>query len=106
ECEPLNCLGHPCAKCHKCRDWHFNGDQATWNWVCNNKSWKDEDWKRWNDVAYECFTKRSGATCIGFLRRGAYGDGRGSGFGYAFTFSSFFAAYSYFFRLGAGGDDH
>ncbi|CAF1314460.1 unnamed protein product [Adineta steineri] len=80
----LLCKGHSCAKCHKCRDWHFTGDQDTWNWVCNYENWKVEDKNRWCigswkfftklndgswkffaklDAGYELFTKLDGATC-------------------------------------------
>ncbi|CAF3889685.1 unnamed protein product [Adineta steineri] len=37
-CKELRCEGRPCAKCHKCRDYHFCGDQDQWNWVCNHKN--------------------------------------------------------------------
>ncbi|CAF1487582.1 unnamed protein product [Adineta steineri] len=84
-CEQFQCGGRPCAKCHKCRDWHFSGDQDSWNWVCNHKNWNDVDWRRWyNDREYKFFTKRGGATCSlgdfhGGLLLGLY-DGDG-GFG-------------------------
>ncbi|CAM4843959.1 unnamed protein product, partial [Rotaria magnacalcarata] len=60
----LDCKGRPCAKCKKCRDWHFNGDDETWRWVCNWKNWTKADEKRWDDGGWKCFTKRNdGATC-------------------------------------------
>ncbi|CAF1106027.1 unnamed protein product [Adineta steineri] len=63
-CEELRCRGRPCAKCHKCRDWHFTGDQEQWNWICNQNTWKEEDMQRWrNDGYVGLFKKRDGATC-------------------------------------------
>ena len=59
----LDCKGRPCAKCQKCRDWHFNGDQKTWNWLCNFKNWDKNDRDRWRRDYRELFTKRNGATC-------------------------------------------
>ncbi|CAM4851929.1 unnamed protein product, partial [Rotaria magnacalcarata] len=70
-CDKLYCKGRPCAKCHKCRDWHFTGNHDKWNWVCNFKNWKGDDWQRWNDGDYKLFKKRTdGATCydLGGLR--------------------------------------
>ncbi|CAF3315970.1 unnamed protein product, partial [Rotaria sp. Silwood2] len=62
--EQLFCKGRSCAKCHKCHDWHFDGDQDTWNWICNYKNWNSKDWDRWdNDCVYEHFVKRNDATC-------------------------------------------
>ncbi|CAF1303603.1 unnamed protein product [Rotaria sp. Silwood1] len=77
-CEELNCKGRLCAKCHKCRDWHFDGDQGTWNWIQNYKNWSSEDCERWNSGVYACFKKRTGATCfdrVGRLRVGRRDDG-------------------------------
>ncbi|CAF1393676.1 unnamed protein product [Rotaria sordida] len=66
-CEKLGCGGRPCAKCHKCRDWHFSGDQATWNWIRNWQNWDSKDWERWSrDRIYNLFSKRDGATCFRF----------------------------------------
>ncbi|CAF1371020.1 unnamed protein product [Adineta steineri] len=62
-CEELDCKGRPCAKCHRCRDWHFTGDQDKWNWFCNYENWQDVDYNRWRNGAYELFTKRVDATC-------------------------------------------
>ena len=62
ECK-LDCKSRPCAKCHKCRDWHFSGDQESWNWVCNYENWTDQDWNLWNRGRYQLFTERDGATC-------------------------------------------
>ncbi|CAF0787748.1 unnamed protein product [Adineta steineri] len=59
----LSCTGRPCAKCHKCRDWHFTGDQGTWNWVCSWKNWTQADKDRFNDGDYKLFLKHDGATC-------------------------------------------
>ncbi|CAF1505560.1 unnamed protein product [Adineta steineri] len=69
-CKKLYCKGHPCAKCHKCRDWHFTGDQDQWNRVWNFGNWKIADWYRWIcDNYYQLFTKRDDATCrLGDLR--------------------------------------
>ncbi|CAM4831558.1 unnamed protein product [Rotaria magnacalcarata] len=65
----LDCDGRPCAKCKKCRDWHFNGDDETWRWVCNWENWTKADEKRWYDGGWKCFTKRNdGATCRRDLR--------------------------------------
>ncbi|CAF1931260.1 unnamed protein product [Rotaria magnacalcarata] len=65
----LRCKGRPCAKCKKCRDWHFNGDDETWRWVCNWENWTKADEKRWYDGGWKCFTKRNdGATCRRDLR--------------------------------------
>ncbi|CAF1500108.1 unnamed protein product, partial [Adineta steineri] len=62
-CTELRCEGRPCAKCHKCRDYHFYGDQDQWNWVCNHKNWEDADWSRWGDYK-KLFTRRyDGVTC-------------------------------------------
>ncbi|CAM4852247.1 unnamed protein product, partial [Rotaria magnacalcarata] len=62
----LNCKGRPCSKCHKCRDWHYSGDQNTWNWICNWRNWSDGDCKRYNNSnIYKLFTKRDGAACGG-----------------------------------------
>ncbi|CAF1304855.1 unnamed protein product [Adineta steineri] len=62
-CEQLLCKGHPCTKCHKCRDWHFNGDQETWNWICNYKNWRKMDEDRWRKGASNLLEKRIDATC-------------------------------------------
>ncbi|CAF1535595.1 unnamed protein product [Adineta steineri] len=59
----LRCKGRPCAKCHKCRDWHFSGNQDQWNLVCNWENWKKVDEDRWNYEGLQLFTKRDGATC-------------------------------------------
>ncbi|CAF4185480.1 unnamed protein product [Adineta steineri] len=98
-----------------CRDWHFNGDEKTWNWILNWKNWNVNDWARWRGHehkyhdghdhihrnkrddrecydcrdarechecrdcpdcgAYKLFTKRNGATCIGFRRHSGLGIG-------------------------------
>ncbi|CAF4555097.1 unnamed protein product [Rotaria socialis] len=64
----LDCDGRPCAKCKKCRDWHFNGDDETWRWVCNWQNWTQNDKQRWDNGGYKCFTKRNdGATCVDYL---------------------------------------
>ncbi|CAF1162821.1 unnamed protein product [Adineta steineri] len=69
-CRELGCKGRICAKCHKCRDWHFSGDQDQWSWVCNYMNWTMADETRWftRDTvdcrAWELFTKRDGATCL------------------------------------------
>ncbi|CAF2028488.1 unnamed protein product, partial [Rotaria magnacalcarata] len=84
-CAELRCKGRPCAQCHKCRDWHFTGNHDKWNWVCNFKNWKGDDWQRWNDGDYKLFKKRTdGATCDGLdddddddRGRGDRGRGRG-----------------------------
>ncbi|CAF4049145.1 unnamed protein product, partial [Adineta steineri] len=62
-CEEPYCQGRPCAKCHKCRDWHFSGNQKQWIWIRNYKNWKKVDTDRWHG-AYEFFTKRHGASCL------------------------------------------
>ncbi|CAM4852403.1 unnamed protein product, partial [Rotaria magnacalcarata] len=63
-CAGLRCKGRPCGQCHKCRDWHFTGNHDKWNWVCNFKNWKKEDWQLWNGGDYKLFKKRTdGATC-------------------------------------------
>ncbi|CAF0845186.1 unnamed protein product [Adineta steineri] len=62
-CEEPYCQGRPCAKCHKCRDWHFTGNQKQWIWVCNYKNWRKVDTDRWHGV-YDFFTKRHGASCL------------------------------------------
>ncbi|CAF1555199.1 unnamed protein product, partial [Rotaria sordida] len=56
--------GRPCAKCYKCRDWHFTGNRDDWNWICNYNNWRDEDWERWRNDRDKLFKKRDGATCI------------------------------------------
>ncbi|CAF4345244.1 unnamed protein product [Rotaria sp. Silwood2] len=62
-CKKLNCEGSPCAKCNKCRDWHFVGNQHQWNWVCNWKNWNRDDKKRWCDDDWKLLMKRDDATC-------------------------------------------
>ncbi|CAF3590864.1 unnamed protein product [Adineta steineri] len=62
-CEQLLCKGRPCTKCHKCRDWHFDGDQETWNWICNYKNWRKVDEDRWRKGASNLLEKRIDATC-------------------------------------------
>ncbi|CAF0891398.1 unnamed protein product [Adineta steineri] len=64
-CKELDCGGRPCAKCRKCRDWHFSGDQYQWNSVRNWENWKKVDEGRWGCEGLELFTKRDGATCRG-----------------------------------------
>ena len=60
----LLCGGRPCAKCHKCSDWHFLGDPTRWNWIAHCTNWKQSDWDRYyNYRASKLFTKRDGATC-------------------------------------------
>ncbi|CAF3789996.1 unnamed protein product [Adineta steineri] len=71
-CEELFCSGRPCAKCHNCSDWHFTGDQTTWQWVCNYKSWKEADVKLWHDGRYKLFTKRDGRYKLFTRRDGRY----------------------------------
>ncbi|CAF1232341.1 unnamed protein product [Adineta steineri] len=64
-CKELDCKGRSCAKCEKCRDWHFSGDQDQWNWVCSWENWEDKDKNRWKDgEGLKLFTKRDGATCV------------------------------------------
>ncbi|CAF3089598.1 unnamed protein product [Rotaria sp. Silwood2] len=46
-----------------CRDGHFNGDQDTWDWICNWENWSKEDWSHWRNDVYKRFSKRNGATC-------------------------------------------
>ncbi|CAF0838467.1 unnamed protein product [Adineta steineri] len=62
-CERLFCEGRPCSKCHKCRDWHFNGDHDTWNWVFNWRNWVKADEDRWCNNRAKLLTKRDDATC-------------------------------------------
>ncbi|CAF3585532.1 unnamed protein product [Adineta steineri] len=62
-CKEVLCGGRPCVKCHKCRDWHFTGNQDQWNWVCNYENWTQVDKERWLSIEYKLFTKRHGATC-------------------------------------------
>ncbi|CAF1304914.1 unnamed protein product [Adineta steineri] len=61
--EEFRCEGRRCAKCYKCCDWRFTGDQDQWNWVCNYKKWKVVDWSRWVYGDYKLLTKRNGAKC-------------------------------------------
>ncbi|CAF0762011.1 unnamed protein product [Adineta steineri] len=70
----LFCGGRLCAKCYKCRDWHFSGNQHTWNWVCNWKNWNEADKDRWYDDYDKLFSKRDSATCDG---RSAFDGGAG-----------------------------
>ncbi|CAF0908439.1 unnamed protein product [Adineta steineri] len=64
-CARLHCQGRPCARCNKCRDWHFTGDQDQWNWVCNWENWNDADWSQWRSGSINFFTKRDDANCDG-----------------------------------------
>ncbi|CAF3811397.1 unnamed protein product, partial [Rotaria sp. Silwood1] len=75
------CRGRSCAKCYKCRDWHYTGDEATWKWIQTCENWGEKDWNRWNsDRVWELFTKRDGATCdVGVYVRF---DFRGFGYGF------------------------
>ncbi len=87
KCEQLSCEGRPCAKCHKCRDWHFTGDHDTWKWITNCKNWDADDLARYNrDRTWELFKKRGDATCDGvfgglpgFFARLFAGDKSGPG---------------------------
>ncbi|CAF3627266.1 unnamed protein product [Adineta steineri] len=63
-CKELDCKGRLCAKCRKCHDWHFTGNQDQWNWVCNWKNWEYADWCRWYTDGTMLLTKRDGATCV------------------------------------------
>ncbi|CAF0790531.1 unnamed protein product [Adineta steineri] len=71
----LRCKGRPCAKCHKCCDWHFTGDQDKWNWVCTWRHWEKVDEDRWdNDDCCNLFKKPVDATCCryGYYHKGLY----------------------------------
>ncbi len=73
----LNCKGHPCSTCDKCRDWYFTGDLATWNWICNWANWGDCDWERYrNDRMHERFKHRDNGACtdiiLHFFRYGGF----------------------------------
>ena len=60
----LLCEGRACAKCQKCCDWHFTGDQTSWNWIARCSNWKQSDWDRYyHRDGSELFIKRDGATC-------------------------------------------
>jgi hypothetical protein len=75
-CKKLFCDGRLCAKCHKCRDWHFSGNQHTWNWVSNWQHSNEADKDYWYYNYDKLFTKRDGATCDG---RHAFDGGAGLG---------------------------
>ncbi|CAF1117301.1 unnamed protein product [Adineta steineri] len=62
-CKKLDCEGRSCAKCNKCHDWHFRGNQEQWNWVCNWKNWNRDDKKRWCDDDWKLLMKYDDATC-------------------------------------------
>ncbi|CAF4398727.1 unnamed protein product, partial [Rotaria sp. Silwood2] len=66
------CEGRSCAKCHKCLDWHFSGDQNTWDWLCNWEKWQDTDWHRWYKERSKMFTKRNDAICVFHLGGARY----------------------------------
>lgn len=60
----LDCKGRPCILCGKCRDWYYANDLRNWQWIRNNKEWKDNDWKCWSENRiWEHFHRRDGATC-------------------------------------------
>jgi hypothetical protein len=65
-CKELPCKGRPCAKCHKCRDWHFIGDQYQWDWVWSYLKWNVADWTGWRGhehIHRECSHCRHGCQC-------------------------------------------
>ena len=75
----LYCRGRPCASCGKCRDWCFNGDSSTWNWIRDWKNWGKDDRKRYkNDRVYLRFKHRDGSKCDSHALHApgyaAYGD--------------------------------
>ncbi|CAF0886874.1 unnamed protein product [Adineta steineri] len=100
-CKELICDGRPCANCHRCRDWHFTGDQDQWNWICNHKNWKEKDDKRWYNSDYELFTKRDRATCVVSSLRGRRSAGfLGLGVGRSYYAGGGYGGYSSLCHLG------
>lgn len=62
--EKLSCKGRACLTCGKCQDWHFNGDEAIWEWIGHYERWSNDDWKRWcRGRMWALFVRREGATC-------------------------------------------
>lgn len=64
--EELRCKGRRCAMCHKCRDWHFTGGQATWNKIIHWNNWSEAEWNRFfkDNAGWKHFEKRKdGGTC-------------------------------------------
>lgn len=60
----LSCKGRACFNCGKCREWYFNGDVETWNWIRNWPKWDENDKQRWKDNQVgKLFQRRNGATC-------------------------------------------
>ncbi|CAF4078840.1 unnamed protein product, partial [Rotaria sordida] len=91
----LLCKGRPCVRCHKCRDWHFGGDQNTWDWICNYENWRDADWQRWDNGVWKRFTKRNGAKCRSDYissSSGSYAIAAGGGLSYCDAGYTFVAA--------------
>lgn len=64
----LSCRGRTCAECHQCRDWHFTGDQDTWEWICLRSTWTKLDEDLWCIGRYKLFEKRIDATCDYYAR--------------------------------------
>ncbi len=48
-----------------CRDWHFTGEQGTWDKIRDYTHWKKEDINRWKNEDWKLFVKRDDATCHG-----------------------------------------
>ncbi|CAF0771938.1 unnamed protein product [Adineta steineri] len=60
----IDCHGRPCAKCGKCRDWYYTGDQAGWRWIQNQHNWTSDDYNHWHQLDfYAILRKRDDATC-------------------------------------------
>jgi hypothetical protein len=75
-CKKLFCDGRLCAKCHKCRDWHFSGNEHMWHWVSIWQNWNEADKDCWHYSYDKLLTKRDDATCDG---RHAFDGGAGLG---------------------------
>ncbi|CAF3212392.1 unnamed protein product, partial [Rotaria sp. Silwood2] len=71
----LACKGRPCTNCGKCRDWYYEGDLSTWEWIISVKNWDEEDRKLWDDGNFSRrFKRRDRAPCNGSF--GYYYDRR------------------------------
>ena len=69
----LRCGGRTCVTCAKCRDWHFTGDGATWDWIRNYMNWSNDDWQRWrHNCTWKLYERADGASCT------SASQGRGS----------------------------
>ncbi|CAF0850801.1 unnamed protein product [Adineta ricciae] len=64
----LDCKGHPCIRCNRCRDWYFTGDPTTFDWLRGYKHWTNNEKLRYN--TYESVIHHEGRD---YHREGLYG---------------------------------